>query len=404
MRVLCVLVPHFRVAVEYQRRPHLQGQPLVIGGYPTERRPVLDRSEEASACGIHTGMSLRQAWSLCPEAVFLPADTCFYDQEFTRFLSLLDVFSPLIEAGIPGCALLSAGQTIEAGRHRVRKRSDAVSPQSVLEAVQDGMGIAVTVGIGEGRFVAQAAARLAERGCVRSVAAGEEAVFLGPLPLSLLPCSEEMQRRLQRFGLRTLAELAALPLGAVQAQFGPEGRRMWELAAGHDQQPLQPRVMAEYLSAEWHFEPAVIRSELLGLAAERRLDELLMVLERRYRETRRLTLSLTLENGDRWQRSWALQEPTHRRDVPLLLLRSTLREVHLSGPVEELRLVLSDLTGETGVQANLFSIKAQRRAGLSAMIEALTARAGRNPIKQVAPLDPRSRIPERRHILVEYRV
>src|SRR3972149_4371744 len=37
-----------------------------------------------------------------------------------------------------------------------------------------------------------------------------------------------------------MGEIARLPLGAFQQQFGPEGKRCWELAQGIDAEPLVP--------------------------------------------------------------------------------------------------------------------------------------------------------------------
>lgn len=396
MRVLCLIIPHFSIAVESRRRPALQGLPIVIGGAPHERRPVLDCSTEAMKSGVRRGVSLRQAWSLCPEAIFLPPDNAYAEQIFSELLDLLEHFSPVIEATAPGCALL------DIGRRRVEGSAEAVRAEQVLEAVQRGTSLTPALGAAGSRFTARAAALVAGAGQITIVPGGDEAAFLAPLPLSLLPCLPETARRLRRFGLRTLGDLAALPLGAVQAQFGPEGRRLWELAAGRDRQPLQPRPLEPYLSSDCRFEPSCNDREALMAAIERHLDELLPALEQLYRDTRCLTLSLLLENGERWQRSWVLQEPTHRREVPLLLLRDALHELRLAAAVEELRLLLSGLSAETAVQGSLFGINGQRRLRLCGMLESLTARSGSNPIKRITPLDPRSRIPERRHTLLDY--
>ena len=71
------------------------------------------------------------------------------------------------------------------------------------------------------------------------------AAFLKDLPADVLPVSMESQDKLHAFGMRTLGQIAALPPGPVQAQFGPEGKRLWELARGHDDTPLYPRMMEE---------------------------------------------------------------------------------------------------------------------------------------------------------------
>src|SRR5665647_2582231 len=94
MRVACVLVPQFPVAAELVRRPELAGRPLVVGGLPHQRLPVLGCSPEAAAFGIAPGMPIRKAQGLCPEAVFLPADDELYGRTRALLLRTLGRFSP----------------------------------------------------------------------------------------------------------------------------------------------------------------------------------------------------------------------------------------------------------------------------------------------------------------------
>src|SRR3974390_996450 len=59
---------------------------------------------------------------------------------------------------------------------------------------------------------------------------GDEAKFLGPLPVALLGPSEELQETLERWGIRTLHQLGALPPLGIAERLGPEGLRLRELA------------------------------------------------------------------------------------------------------------------------------------------------------------------------------
>src|SRR5207244_859372 len=61
---------------------------------------------------------------------------------------------------------------------------------------------------------------------------GDEAKFLGPLPIALLGPSEELQETLERWGIRRLHQLAALPPLGIAERLGPEGLRLRELARG----------------------------------------------------------------------------------------------------------------------------------------------------------------------------
>src|SRR6185436_20190842 len=97
MRIACVLVPRFPLAVELLSRRELRGQPVVIGGAPDERRVVVECSPEAERAGVQRGMSLRDALTRCRDGVFLEAHPMDYAVIFERMLDALEQLSPVVE-------------------------------------------------------------------------------------------------------------------------------------------------------------------------------------------------------------------------------------------------------------------------------------------------------------------
>ena len=69
---------------------------------------------------------------------------------------------------------------------------------------------------------------------------GDEAKFLGALPLALLAPSPELQETLERWGIRRFQDLAALPPLGIAERLGPEGLRLRELARGEAERKLVP--------------------------------------------------------------------------------------------------------------------------------------------------------------------
>src|SRR5215469_11780044 len=97
------------------------------------------------------------------------------------------------------------------------------------------------------------AAILAARGFsgISILPQGDEAKFLGRLPLTLLSPSPELQETLERWGIRRFQDLAALPPLGIAERLGPEGLRLRELARGEANRKL--RIIEEPL----HFEDAI---------------------------------------------------------------------------------------------------------------------------------------------------
>jgi len=72
--------------VEVRERPELKGLPVVVGADPKRgkgRGIVCTCSYEAREFGIHSAMSVSQAYKLCPDAAFLPVNIKLYVQVFS---------------------------------------------------------------------------------------------------------------------------------------------------------------------------------------------------------------------------------------------------------------------------------------------------------------------------------
>jgi nucleotidyltransferase/DNA polymerase involved in DNA repair len=403
MRAACVFTPHFAIGVELLDRPDLHGRPLVIGDSQGQHRVVLDCSPETAAQGVRPGMPVREALGLCRDAVFLPPDLIRYHKASEAFLRVLSSVSPLVEDGDLGLAYVAVDGL------QGHYEDEMALGETLVRAVRDGVGLEASVGIAEGKFPAWAAAAVSAPGEVTAVPAGKEREFLAPLDISLLPCSPNTLRRLEFFGLRAIGDLAALPLGAVQAQFGPEGRRLWELAHGLDREPLRPRRHEESVSERLTFPEPAVSTEALLVGGRQLLGRLFRQPALRHRAVRRMRLRAALTNGPAspvgrrsWERTVTFREATSDRDQMLYVLRCTLEASLPSRPVEEMEVTLSDLTGETGKQEGLFVAKGRRRTQLEEALRQLKARFGQSPVYHIVEVEPWSRIPERRLALIDY--
>src|SRR5207237_4348953 len=84
------------------------------------------------------------------------------------------------------------------------------------------------------------------------VAPGEELAFLHPLPVqSLWGVGPATRRRLDRFGVRTIGDLAALPEATLVTALGPAvGHHLHQLAWAHDERAVEPDQQAKSIGHE----------------------------------------------------------------------------------------------------------------------------------------------------------
>ena len=232
MRVLCVLLAHFPWKCEVRRNPALEGRPGVITYTSDSRKLVLDWSPGLE--DLQQDMPLQQALAHHGDAELLQADIPCYRAVYNDILDALEEKSPLVEGPEPGLVYIGVN-----GLHLIYPDDDALL-KAIREAIPE--TFAHQIGIAGNKFLAYLAARRSPPGGHR-ILSGDIAGFLGDLSCETLPVTPKIRNKLHDFGMHTLGQLAALSPGPLQSQFGPEGKRIWELARGIDDTPLYPRFM-----------------------------------------------------------------------------------------------------------------------------------------------------------------
>jgi protein ImuB len=261
------------------------------------------------------------------------------------------------------------------------------------------------LGVAPSRFAAIAAATRARVRRPEIISGGRDkaAAFLGSLPVALLrvrPGLEELPDALERLGVQTLGELAALPPAAIADRFGRAGLLARELARGGDSE-LMPRTPTELVRESLELPEAAS-----GLQLERGLgfliDRILARRERRGRTVRAVVLSAVLvEGGGTWRDlvvfREALADPVRMRIV------LTPRLALMPAPADVLRLAVESFGPPASDQRGLLDDPAAARlARLREAVRQARVAAGPDAALRVLEVDPGSRVPERRAVLTPY--
>jgi protein ImuB len=222
-------------------------------------------------------------------------------------------FSPVVEQTAPDTATFDAS-----GLGRLfgfpQDVAAAIARRAAEARVQAGIAIAANPD----------AAICAARGFagVSIIPQGDEAKFLGVLPLSLLDPSPELRETLERWGIRRFRDLAALPPLGIAERLGPEGLRLRELARGEAERKLVPLDPPLRFEDEIELECPVELLEPLAFLLARLVNGLATRLATRALATDELRLRLQLENR-------ATHERTLRLPVPSLDTKAFLKLMQL---------------------------------------------------------------------------
>ncbi|MFN0147495.1 MAG: hypothetical protein ACKVT1_13360 [Dehalococcoidia bacterium] len=436
MDVACLVVPDFQIALARRENPELRGRAVVIGGSPEEHARVTACSPEAAEAGVTVGTTLRKALALCPGAVFLPLQEAFITGEAGRIRDLLEVYSPVVETISPGHAHFEVR-----GLARLAGLSEEEWLADLQGAARESTGLPVRLAAAETIFAAHAAAmiydlkgaapplprppialpysrttlrdgsiapasppaREAEGGDGPRLITPEVARrFLSALPIEVLPVSPLMQQRLRLFGLERLGQLAELTFSAIQAQFGREGARAWELANGKDGSRIIPARDEPRVVEETDLPAPTALSEPLVVGTRALLQRALGRKELQGRSVRRLDWRLGLESGEQLSRRFVFREPTDDAGRMLFVVRGRIERLQLPAAATSLAITLSGFCSEYAHQSNLWALGPRRWKELCESIEQLTARVGEAQVYRIVEVQPWSRIPERQLALVAF--
>lgn len=284
----CIFVPDFPVEALLRAEPDLRGQALAVLEGKAPLQTIFALNEKARRAGVSAGMTKLQV-EACPGLGLRPRSLL---QEAAAHAALLDCaqsFSPRVEdAGCDTVILDLAGMEPLFGslpkiaRDVARRASD--------------LGLEANVAVASNPDAAALAA-LGFSGVI-VIPPGREAEQLGSLSLEVLFSGghdHSTLEVLERWGIRNLRALAALPEVALSERLGQNGIRLQQLARGCSSRTLVPveplLVFEEAIELEY---PLVLLEPLAFLLA-RLLDQLCARLSARALATQELNLDLTLE-------------------------------------------------------------------------------------------------------------
>lgn len=412
---LCLWLPTFELRLELVRSPGLDRTSVALLS-PDDgvRRTVWQVSERAHEAGVRPGQLVSQAVSLCPSLTLLEPDPAHYDAAVEAMLETLSGLTPVVEPsaergrvflGMDGLERLYGPPSHQV--HRVLHTLFEVFPRPLVAAIR--------AGLAPGTFGAWVAAVRSRPGRPTLVAADDLVAFLASCPVGSLPVEDQMVHRLERLGVTTLGELVRLPEPALVAHFGQDGRDALAWASGRRIDAVRAWHRPRPIRASLDFPAPLAQLDQLHNALDRLLERALSRPARRGRSIRTVRLEAFLDGEGSWTTEAVLREPSSALDRLAYLLRSrmalspptravvslTLEFTHFGPPATQSDLFGRDDADGRSVDGHTLSSGGVPGA-LRTAVRELKLKLGYSPLYRVVELDPWSRIPERRHALLNF--
>jgi len=260
----------FYASVEIHRKPSLKGSAVIIGPKPhqgTGRGVVLTCSYEARHFGVRSAMPVSVAFTLCPQAIFLPPDIPAYLEASAEVMTLLRSRGFCFQQ----VSIDEAFLDISSMADFVTAKSLAIELQ---ESIRARLGLTCSIGIAPCKLVAKIASDYKKPAGLTIVEPEGTRGFLEPLPVRTIPgIGGKSELALHELGIRTIGDLASYDLGKLVAKFGRTAVSLHEAALGIDRREVEEHTETGSISREITFDadtndPRILASTIDALAED----------------------------------------------------------------------------------------------------------------------------------------
>ncbi len=348
--ILHIDMDAFFVSVEEVRDPSLKGKPVIVGGAPDGRGVVAAASYAVRKYGVHSAMPISRAKRLCPHAIFLRGSHGLYSEFSARIFEIMNTFSPLVEpmsldeayVDLTGCERLHGPITDTAVR--------------MHDAIKNQVGINASIGMASNKLMAKIASGMSKPSGFLRILPGHEATFLAPLLVGRIPgIGPKSVEEFKRMGIRTVRDLAALPLELLEEAHGEWGTRLYEKARGISHSPVLKRDDTRSISRETTLEedstdPAFLESKLSWL-----VEKAASQLREEGLRARCVSLKLRYSDFKTVTRSHTLNEAACEDPIIFDIVRNLFRKLFTRKTrVRLVGVALTSLTSDVSPQMELF--------------------------------------------------
>jgi DNA polymerase IV len=371
----------FFVSVERLSDSRLNGKPVLVGG-TSDRGVVAACSYETRTFGVRSGMPMRMAKTLCPEAIVLRGNS-------GNYMKYSDMVTEIIRESVPVFEKSSVDEFYADLSGMDRFHHTEMYAGELRQRIIRETGLPISFGLSRNKTVSKVATGEAKPNNRLIVAGGTERPFLAPLSVRKIPMvGDKTGAFLTQMGIRTIGQIQQMDPELLETVMGKNGALLWKKANGMDDSPVIPHQDRKSISTERTFDrdttdTAKLRGILTAMA-----ENLAFQLRRGNRLTGCLTVRIRYSDFN----TYSLQEriPLTAADHMLIPTAHRLFEKLYDRrlPIRLIGIRYSHLA-QGGVQIDLFE-DSQERINLYQAMDRIRNKFGDRAILSAAGMEARS--------------
>jgi len=218
---------------------------MAVGGSPERRGVVATCNYEAREFGIHSAMPMATALRHCPHLIVIYPRMEQYREASRAVQSIFADYTALIEPLSLDEAFLDVSDT------KACKGSATLIAQEIRRRVREEVGITISAGIAPNKFIAKVASDWNKPDGQYVVLPEQIDEFVRELPVKkIFGVGKVTAAKMHSLGIQTCGDLRAYTVDELSELFGSFGERLYRLARGIDERPVNPDRIRKSLSVE----------------------------------------------------------------------------------------------------------------------------------------------------------
>lgn len=383
----------FYASVEIRDDPSLKGKPLIIGALPTERGIVATCSYEARAYGVHSGMSIKEAYRLCPMSTYRHGRFDRYRQVSDCIHKILTDYTDQIEY-----VGLDEGYLDITGSLKLFGGADRIGHE-IKKRVLDATGLTCSVGIAYNKMTAKMASEEKKPNGFFVIPSPEFfQEYMKDKPVKALPgLGAKGAAVLHEIHIDTIGQLAMCSEESLVKRFGQTGSELYRhargLASDHVERLGEGKAKSYGKEVTYQHDmtdPAEMDSTLKLLARQVAIG-----LQKRGLYAYTVTLKIKYSNLKLHTRAVSLVNPVQSASYLYEEAVKLLKKSPLKGPVRLLGISASSLTSQPEFQLTISqSDRLIKEEKLNKSLMGLYQRFGKDTVVTGGELESRALLKE----------
>lgn len=235
----------FYAAIEMRDFPYLANKPVAVGGNPNNRGVIATCNYAARQFGVCSAMPTAQAFKLCKNLVLQPVRMDVYQQESQSIRAIFANYTDLIEPLSLDEAYLDVTQSNQC------RGSATWMAQAIRHEIFKTRQLTASAGVAMNKSLAKIASDWHKPNGQKVITPDEVASFMQTLSVrKLFGVGPKMEKKLGQLNIKTCADLQQYSMPFLQGKFGLMGQKLYELARGIDERPVNPLRIRKSISVE----------------------------------------------------------------------------------------------------------------------------------------------------------